>query len=366
MDRIHELLEEICGDNYSEEWLKINYKKIPVTAINASIGTEKKFNELYKELFNDDKYTKIKRTKSGGISIKSSFTFFHHYAFDVRVSCGCIELTVCTPFNDQMRSYRIQYRNANYKEEKSERFISGEQSFRIFQNEVAKDGIDLEDYAVEEEEGMKLNEEITPPDIALKRSIWRDRTFEHVYHLDFHKFYMSGLKLSHPELAPAIDRMAQRAKHDPRFKTAMAATIGYMHSKVCGYRYTRLSKDGINKAYQLYYEVMRELEQEHMLIATNTDGMWYTGPEFHGIYEGPNLGEWQNDYKDCTIRFKSAGSYEFIEDGVYHPVVRGRTQLDKIVPREKWEWGDIYDPKAELQVFSFKKGEGVVWQILNA
>ena len=364
MDRIHELLDELCGRNYSLNWEDLNFRLIPKTIIDAQIGNQEKFNELYQALYNSD-YEQITRTKSGGISIKKSIIYYHHYLYDVRILAGCVELTVCTPFNDRMRSYRIQYRGANYKDN-NEHLITGKQSFDIFKRELAKDGIDIDKYAVSPEEGKKINEEITPPDIALENELWKGRPFEHAYHLDFHKFYMSGLKLSHPELGPAIDRMAEKAKTDPMMKTAMAATIGYMHSKVCGYKYARLSKDGINKAYQLYYEVMRELKKEHMLIATNTDGMWYEGPEFHGIYEGPNLGQWQNDHKDCKLRFKSAGSYEYIEDGKYTPVVRGRTLLDKAKSREEWQWGDIYDPQAELEVFSFKEGEGIVWQILNA
>ena len=35
-------------------------------------------------------------------------------------------------------------------------------------------------------------------------------------------------------------------------------------------------------------------------------------------------------------------AYEYIEEGQYYAVVRGRTELDKKKSRERWSWGDIY------------------------
>ena len=79
-----------------------------------------------------------------------------------------------------------------------------------------------------------------------------------------------------------------------------------------------------------------------IVISYNTDGVWYDGEIYHGEGEGPNLGQWSNDHVNCMFRAKSAGAYEFIEDGKYYPVVRGQTTLDAIKPRSSWEWGDIY------------------------
>jgi hypothetical protein len=45
---------------------------------------------------------------------------------------------------------------------------------------------------------------------------------------------------------------------------------------------------------------------------------------------------------------KSGGSYEYIEDGQYKPVVRGRTKLEETKPRSEWQWGDIFHNDASL------------------
>ena len=82
------------------------------------------------------------------------------------------------------------------------------------------------------------------------------------------------------------------------------------------------------------------------LILTNVDGIWYTGDIYHGDGEGDKLGQWSNDHMNCTCRAKSAGAYEYIENGEYHAVVRGSTNLDKIKPRDQWVWGDIYNEDA--------------------
>lgn len=88
-----------------------------------------------------------------------------------------------------------------------------------------------------------------------------------------------------------------------------------------------------------------------MVISYNTDGIWYQGAVYHGDGEGDDLGQWHNDHVNCRFRAKSAGSYEFIENGSYFPVVRGKTRLDDLIPRDKWQWGDIYQNEADLMTF---------------
>ena len=81
----------------------------------------------------------------------------------------------------------------------------------------------------------------------------------------------------------------------------------------------------------------------------NTDGIWYQGDVYHDEGEGKQLGQWKNDYIDCMWRAASKGKYEFADsEGNYHPVVRGRTRLDKVKERDDWEWGDIYDVRAQV------------------
>ena len=121
-------------------------------------------------------------------------------------------------------------------------------------------------------------------------------------------------------------------------------TIGYMQSKYCHYSLSKLSRDAIkvnnNKIRKLSEDLIKS---GRTILLYNTDGIWYTGDIYHGENEGPDLGQWRNDHTDCILRIKSAGAYEFIEDKVYHPVVRGYTNLDKLKDRSQWEWGDIFN-----------------------
>ena len=92
-----------------------------------------------------------------------------------------------------------------------------------------------------------------------------------------------------------------------------------------------------------------------VISVLNTDGIWYNGPLYHGDGEGSGLGQWENDHKNCQFRMASAGAYEFIEEGTYHPVIRGIPNDTKT----EWEWGDIYKEKAIPSIFSFTEEEGV-------
>ena len=362
MDKIQQILDRICGDNYTEEWKNLNYKLIPTTVITATLGSEIPFNHLYQVLLNSG-YEEIKRTKSGGISIKKECRLYHHHLFDVKQYNSVIEITVCKPVDSKMRSYRIQYRNNNYHDNNNnEKLVSGRTAYFIFRKELAKDGINLDDYAVSKEEGKKINNDIYRPDIRLMNFWWEGRTFENACHLDFHKFYMSGLMISHPEMAKTIKRLAEKSKEDSKYKTILAATIGYFHSPCCGYKYAQLARDAINTAYERFNKVFKQLEKDRMIIATNTDGIWYQGDEWHGEYESTELGGWSNDHVNCKIRFKSAGSYEYIEGNKYTPVVRGRTRLDEYKDRKYWRWGDIFKFSANIEVYKFEKGVGIVWQ----
>ena len=103
-------------------------------------------------------------------------------------------------------------------------------------------------------------------------------------------------------------------------------------------------------------DIVEKLEKSgRTVLLLNTDGVWYNGPLYHGDGEGPELGQWQTDHKNCQFRMASAGAYEFIEKGIYHPVIRGIPNDTKT----EWKWGDIYKEKAIPSIFSFTEEEGV-------
>ena len=138
---------------------------------------------------------------------------------------------------------------------------------------------------------------------------------------------------------------------------ALDASIGFFQSKYCdlnGYRYclANLSRDAINDNNARIRQVERELiESGRTPLLYNTDGIWYQGePLESGRDHGKGIGMWENDHKDCVIRIKSRGCYEYMEMGKYHPVVRGTTLLDRVKCRDQWSWGDIYETGGALLV----------------
>ena len=63
-----------------------------------------------------------------------------------------------------------------------------------------------------------------------------------------------------------------------------------------------------------------------LVIGYNTDGIFYSHPDgldYHDENEGDDMGQWSTDHHFEKIRFKSAGAYEYVENGEYHAVVRG-------------------------------------------
>ena len=139
-----------------------------------------------------------------------------------------------------------------------------------------------------------------------------------------------------------------------------------MQSKWCGYKYAHLSRDAITDNNNRIIKLSDELSsQGRVILSYNTDGIWYQGEIYHGNGEGHDLGQWENDHINCQFRMKSDGSYEFIENGKYYPVVRGYTRLDRIKPRTEWVWGDIYQAGIitfSIDINGIKYEEGSTWR----
>lgn len=360
MDVIQKFILNIVGDNYTTEWEKLNYIKIPVTIVNASVGNEDEYNKLYQMLLKS-KYKRIKRTESNGISINFNERLDNWNKYDVRQLGAVNEITVCT----LEMSARIQWRINNYKKKDgTEDFISATEFYNKYWCRICKKyGINMADYYCTKEEGLEYKKQIHKPDIKIiNPAAYYQQTILHAYHLDFHKFYPSGLINTHPEFKPVVEYFAEKAKEDDLYKIGIDSLIGLWQSKTFNYKLAKLSKDAINDAYSRFDKVLEALREEKRALATNTDGIWYHGPEYHGEFEGNGLTQWSTDHFDCKIRFKSKGSYEFIENGKYYPVVRGHTKLDKKLPRDQWEWGDIFYKDAEAQKWTFKEGVGIIWQ----
>lgn len=319
--------------------LRPNYIKIPCTRTDDADA----WNEIYLDIRSRG-YNRLTRTPSGGISLVR----LRLPAYDVRTNQWGVELVV----GDEHGWFRLQFRQSILsKEEDSQHKITGKQSLKRFGDELkAKLGINLADYKISREEGIEIKKEIEKPLICMGRESWKDLTWEHVNHLDINSSYPAGLSNAYPEFTPLIQEWYQKKKSGHvQYKAYLNLVIGTMQSPHCGYKYAHLSKVAI-AANNEKVKSMAKYVHDHngIVLLYNTDGFWYIGCDIPESMLSTELGGWKMDHKDCTFRMKSAGAYEFIENGIYTPVIRGKTKLDRVQPdRTKWHWGDIYSLNAE-------------------
>lgn len=336
------MIKELKQLKHTKGSANINYLLIPVSVFDISKEGAKEFNKIYRWLKEQNLYI-LERTSSGGIK---GGAHRKRPAWDVKTSRTCIELTVLL----EGCAWRIQFR-AKLKEG-----LSGRKAFTKFKKLLLKRGINLDDYAIEN--GKEIKEQIEKPLIGAKSRVFYDYTFEKVNHIDFHSSYAGGLANTHPEFREVLNELYEKREEKEEYKNILNFSIGFMQSlSGCNARWAHLSRDAIKDNNDRIKNLAETLEKKGRIVLTyNTDGIWYKGAVYHGEGEGEGLGEWHNDHINCTFRAKSSGSYEFIENGVYHPVVRGILNTSK----KNWEWGDIYSKKAEISLFRFNEEEGVI------
>lgn len=336
--------------------LHINYKSIPTT-VTSSIN---EFNELcqfwkHKELTNELVYGII-RTPSGGISTKNKFP-----AYDVTVDgVGC-ELLVVAEIDNNPAIYRVQYRT-QIKTVNNVRMF-GTIAFNRFAAELKRDGIDITSYYIDN--GIEIKKEIEKPLIGLTNQSFKDRIFTNVHHLDIRSSYPSGMAECCPEWKPTIERLYSGREEHPEYKEILNLSCGYFQSvKNFGAKLAHISKYAIKRNNERIQKMSKWLtDTNRVVIAYNTDGIWFYGESTN--LNSHKLGDFNQDHTNCKIRFKSNGSYEYIENGVYHPVVRGKTKLDEIKDRTSWNWGDIYCKDAQPIELQFDYDEFKIIEVLN-
>lgn len=321
--------------------LKINQLLIPVSVFDITTEGAKAFNKIYFWVKSKN-LNKLKRTKSGGIQTGVKLRL---PAYDIRINRYCVELTLVM----DGRCWRIQFRT------KPPEGMSGRKAFTEFKRLLIKDGIDLDNYAIDN--GEEVKNEIEKPLIGAARKWMYDVIYEEVNHIDFHSSYAGGLAETHPEFRNTLEKIYLKREKDNMCKNILNFSIGFMQSLGgCSAKWAHLSRDAIKNNNDRVKELASRLDKSgRLVISFNTDGIWYRGPVYHGKGEGENMGQWHNDHINCKFRMKSDGAYEFIENGIYNPVVRGIANDVK----SDWQWGDIYTDKAKLQLFTFSEEEGV-------
>ena len=314
-----------------------NYIMIPVTRTDSI----DEFNEV---LFNykDRGYKPISRTKSGGISWKG----FRGTAFDLTTNRWGCELLVI----DYEGMFRLQFRKNILDDpllDEGKLKITGTQSLNKFYTELKNIGIDLNDYAIDN--GKEVKATIEKPIIQLARQSYKDVIFENCHHIDINSSYPAGVKEYRPEFAPVIDKWYRLKKEGYKeYKAYLNLMIGAMQSQYQGYRYADISKYAIERNNKKLRDMAQWLKENgRTVLLYNTDGIWFTGEAFPKEMQSNKLGAFKQDHTNCKFRAKSDGAYEFIENGIYYPVIRGKTRLDNLKPRFAWQWGDIYQQDAE-------------------
>ena len=329
---------------------KPNKLKIPINNFGFNDDDIKEFNEIYTYCLEQEKKGELRKfvlTPSQGISI------------DPGVLRGARwNLTIKSTFIEIL----LRHSNANYyrftigygKDQKAG--ISGRRAFQIYKAELEKDGVDLEEYAIDN--GLEVKESIPTPKIECFVAF--ERTYHHAHHIDFNSAFNAGMIEAYPFLSPAVHRMYDKRKTHAYYKDVLNMTQGFMQSELMSYRFSHISKAGYEWTNKHLDELANELrENGRRILSFNVDGIWYQGAIYHNEHEGKQIGQWKHDNTNCTIRFKSKGCYEYIDNaGVYHPVYRGTTSYELIKPRTEWEWGDIF--KGCDVKYNFIEGVGLV------
>ena len=312
-----------------------NLLKFPVTKVTLD-----EWNELVHYYNLQYEAGEINRgffsTPSGGISIKREHLFYNNCCYEVREARYMHELIICS---GEGRA-RVQYDHGQTPQEKQ---CSGHRAFCKLKRELAKDGIDISKYFITN--GKEIKETI--PEAMLKLMILPDVKYTHTYHIDINSAYPYAMTILYPEWTNAIERIYKRRQKNKINKSVLVMSYGWFQSRYFGYKLAHVSKYCIDFTID-YLNYLTERIREHgSVIAYNVDGIWFQCENEDFIKEleseaTKELGGFKLDHKNCDIRFKSVGCYEFLEDGVYTPVVRGRTNMDDLKPRIEWEWGDIY------------------------
>lgn len=258
--------------------------------------------------------------------------------------------------------YTVKIDNFYHGREKTEKGMNAYplNAFSLFKKLCTENGIDLDEMRIDNGADVKNSKDFPKYLVHMNyHMLQSDAPLEHCNHIDFHSSFPAGLCNTHPEFRKVIEPLYEGRKDHPEYKNVLNFTIGWMQSLKNGHKaeWAHLAKDAIADNNKRIRDMeLRLMLNGNRILGFNTDGIWYQGPVYHGDGEGPNLGQWHNDYVDCLFRSKSNGVYEFIHDGVYTPIYRGVSSFEMIKRREDWEWGDIYQGEVVRYYFDLEKG----------
>lgn len=334
--------------------------KIPITIFDINDEGMNAFNDVFNYVKSNKDLTLITRTEGGYIS--KDRRYFLPPMYDIRANKSCVEITLLL----EEGCWRFQFR---YNFKKESEAMSGKEAFQRFTNKLKSiSNIDIWNYKVNN--GIEFKKQNAPRyiidlDENLNRpteNIEEALIWENVHHIDFHNSFPAGLANVCPEFRPTIEYFYNNRKpYHPEYKGVLNSLVGILWSEnFYGACFSPLAIAAINDNNQRILDLTKRLEESDRIpLLWNTDGIWYVGDIYHGEGEGDKLGQWENDHTNCKLRIKSKGAYEYMEKGKCFAVVRGQTNLDKIKPREDWEWGDIFKKESTVSLYGFNDKIGV-------
>lgn len=346
----------------------MNKERFPQTTF--SWNEYEKFNEVYQWAIAN--CILGKKTKSGGIA-GGPYNRYHSIYFYNKKKAS-VELIIAHRFCGCYKFVITTERNTDNKQ------CGGGKALKsVFK--TAKDfGVfdTFEKEAISKEEGQKVKEEIESPIIRVCSDKYKNREFDHCYHIDANSSYFSRISEEYPELKPMAEYLYNHRKEkNGYYKAVLTNSIGAMQSEYCWdisnkycntrapYQLAKFAKtavNGTNRFIEYYIDQLYMNGFEPLLI--NTDGIWYRDKNkenrcFHDDREGKSLGQWKHDHSDVKLYIKSAGVYQYLEDGKCKTVMRGISSLDYIKPdRDTWGWREI--DNQSIYKFEFIENIGVV------
>ena len=360
--------------SFQQEYIMFEeFKKIPLTMkpnrcdfpVNY-INDRDKFNKIYNFIYSLN-WEKFVWTDKNYVSHKNLPLPSYNWR---KMGNGIDLVVLCIEGCFIIRYMMNKYVNIN-NGGAQQKCVNPRYAFSTFKSICKKFNIDLDTYKIDNGKEVKEQIEKTMIHMAENGLTGSNKVFI-ANHIDINSAWPAALTRLHPEFKGPIEYIYQKKEEESKkgvdssqniYKAILNYSIGWMQSiDHCGAQWAHLSRDAINENNRYMRELSQILtDSGRYVLAYNTDGIWYVGDLYHGEGEGSGLGQWENDHIDCKIRFKSAGSYEYIENGIYKPVQRGLTKLDKIKPREVWEWGDIFTEEAdEIEKYLFIEGKGVI------
>lgn len=362
------LLEDLETRYPHSEWtLKPNKKKFPKTTFCLDQLDE--FNEIYFLLRDTDEIRYIPPTDSGGMPY--CFNVRDNHRYTVHQTKVAVEIILC---HEYIGCYRWILKMGNLTEQ--DEVVRGSDALTEIINVAKRYEVykTFTDNILTTDEGKQVKSEIESPIIDVDRESYIGHEFSNVHHLDFNSSYWSRIVEKHEELRPMIEYLYdKRHERDGYYKSVLTNSVGAMQSQYCyditeeklwkraPYQLASFAKEAINGNNDLVREYeLKLLMNGRTPLMYNTDGIWYQGDLYEDERFGKGLGQIKNDHKNCRLYIKSAGAYQYIEDGKVNSVVRGHTSLDTIKPdRDTWLWREI-DKFDEIDKYKFVKGQGVI------